>query len=572
MKITAKFPGTCSTCGGKFAAGEQINWTKGGPTSHAECPTAASATPAGNAPKFAPTPEQANALALFATGKSLAIEAGAGTGKTSTLMLLAQSTERRGQYVAFNKSIVTDSKGKFPATVKCNTAHSLAHSAIVKGTGFGKRVENRKRLKSTELASILRADALDIPRIDGEGHKTLTRSFIASLAIKTVRKFCQTADLEITERHVPRVDGIDHDGEYQNQNIVARHVAPIARRAWEDLSREDGILPFGHDHYLKLWHLSGPTIKADYILFDEAQDANPVMQAVVAAQTHAQLVWVGDSQQQIYSFTGAINALATVGAEQTAFLTQSFRFGPAIAEQANAVLADLPSAQLRLTGTDSIASRVEALTDPDAILCRTNAAALMAIFTSLAEGKRPALVGGTTEITWFARAARDLQQTGSCDHPELGCFDSWDEVRRYVAEDSMGEDLALMVKIIDEFGVEEILTALDRLADERDADVIVSTAHKAKGREWERVRLAGDFPGRDKAGEEERRLLYVAITRARLVLDIEAVSYFTIPAGDVPAGGPASAAPATPEPIEAPTPAPIAEAPTVALVDDGRPF
>jgi MoxR-like ATPase len=41
---------------------------------------------------FAPTDEQQEALRLFATGKSLAIEAGAGAGKTSTLKLLAEST------------------------------------------------------------------------------------------------------------------------------------------------------------------------------------------------------------------------------------------------------------------------------------------------------------------------------------------------------------------------------------------------------------------------------------------------------------------------------------------------
>jgi hypothetical protein len=52
---------------------------------------------------FAPTAEQTKALELFATGTSLAIEAGAGAGKTSTLTLLGRSTTQRVQYVAFNK-------------------------------------------------------------------------------------------------------------------------------------------------------------------------------------------------------------------------------------------------------------------------------------------------------------------------------------------------------------------------------------------------------------------------------------------------------------------------------------
>jgi superfamily I DNA/RNA helicase len=58
---------------------------------------------------------------------------------------------------------------------------------------------------------------------------------------------------------------------------------------------------------------------------------------------------------------------------------------------------------------------------------------------------------------------------------------------------------------------------------EEDADVTVSTAHKAKGREWDAVQLAGDFPEPEKQGDEELRLLYVACTRAKRELDIEAV-------------------------------------------------
>jgi superfamily II DNA/RNA helicase len=60
-----------------------------------------------------PTPEQATAIELFLTGESLAIEAGAGTGKTSTLVMLAKSAgnNRQGQYVAFNRALVEEGRG-----------------------------------------------------------------------------------------------------------------------------------------------------------------------------------------------------------------------------------------------------------------------------------------------------------------------------------------------------------------------------------------------------------------------------------------------------------------------------
>lgn len=516
MTITAKYPGTCATCALPIHAGQRIEWVKGESPRHTECPTPGA---------FTPTAEQQAALELFATGQSLAIEAGAGTGKTSTLRLLAESTTRRGQYVAFNKAIVAEAGAKMPATVECNTAHSLAFRAV--GRDYSARLRNSRRMKSIEIANRLGIDAIRIPREDGS-EKIIGAGFLGGLVMATITRFCQSADLEVTDRHVPYIDGIDEmvgEGRrgYANNDRIRRAIMPAVRRAWDDLMAVNGSLPFRHDHYLKAWHLSGPTIHADFILFDEAQDANPVMQAIVSAQTHAQLVWVGDSQQQIYTFTGAVNALAQVPAENRTYLTQSFRFGVAVAEVANEILNRL-NADLRLVGTESIPSVVSAVESPDAILTRTNATAVRSVLRLQTEGRRVALVGGGEEVVRFAKGARDLMDTGHTEHPDLACFDSWGEVKAYVDEDEQGGELRLLVKLVEDFGVPVILDALDRTMRESDAEVIVSTAHKSKGREWDAVQLAGDFPPPEKINDEELRLLYVAATRAKLTLDIEAVA------------------------------------------------
>lgn len=78
-----------------------------------------------------PTAEQSAIVKAFGTGRNLAIEAGAGTGKTSTLkMLAAAAPRRRGVYVAYNKAIASDAQREFPDSVKCATAHSLAYGAV----------------------------------------------------------------------------------------------------------------------------------------------------------------------------------------------------------------------------------------------------------------------------------------------------------------------------------------------------------------------------------------------------------------------------------------------------------
>ena len=66
-----------------------------------------------------------------------------------------------------------------------------------------------------------------------------------------------------------------------------------------------------HDHYLKMWALTEPRIEADSLFLDEAQDSNPVLEQVFAAQrAHAHLVMVGDSAQAIYGWRGARDVMA----------------------------------------------------------------------------------------------------------------------------------------------------------------------------------------------------------------------------------------------------------------------
>jgi superfamily I DNA/RNA helicase len=87
---------------------------------------------------------------------------------------------------------------------------------------------------------------------------------------------------------------------------------------------------------------------------------------------------------------------------------------------------------------------------------------------------------------------------------------------------------------VDEHGVDVILAAVDKLSVEQGAEIVVSTAHKAKGREWASVRIGEDFtepmdqeetdengdPLPGDIDDAEARLAYVAVTRARHQLDI----------------------------------------------------
>ena len=67
-------------------------------------------------------------------GKSFKVIAYAGTGKTTTLQMISDAMpERRGMYLAFNKSIASEAQNKFHRGVDCRTFHSLAFRSVPRG-------------------------------------------------------------------------------------------------------------------------------------------------------------------------------------------------------------------------------------------------------------------------------------------------------------------------------------------------------------------------------------------------------------------------------------------------------
>jgi superfamily I DNA/RNA helicase len=470
-----------------------------------------------------PTGEQQAVIDAYQTNTSLVIEAGAGTGKTSTLrMLAACNPRRRGVYVAYNKAIASDAKCSFPASVTCATAHSLAFRAV--GRRFAHRL-NGPRMPARQTAK-----ELGITRPLPVRHAgLLAPQQVARLVMETITRFCHSDAAQVQPWHVPKTPGLDDPASVA---VLREALVPLAQRAWADLSDPNGRLRFTHDCYLKLWQLSDPKLVADYVLLDEAQDANPVVAAIVERQQHAQRILVGDRCQAIYGWRGAIDAMSRFHAEQRLCLSQSFRFGPAVAAEANKWL-QLLDAPLRLRGFNRITSTVGPVAYPDAVLCRTNAEAVRQLLVAGDDGRRVALVGGGTEIRRLAEAAISLRAGAGTDHPELFAFRSWGEVQEYVEQDASGSDLKVLVQLIDTYGAEVVIDIVDRLSPEETAEVVVSTAHKAKGREWASVRIASDFPEprRSHNGQPaevpraDAMLAYVAVTRARQALDPQGLAW-----------------------------------------------
>lgn len=471
------------------------------------------------------TPEQRACIeASLAGEKKLKIVAFAGSGKTTTLCETAKVQKGRGLYLAFNKAIQQDAEKRFPRNVMCRTAHSLAFAAI------GRAYKDIKKFTNPSPHEIVRLFGWPA------GQKPLRDAWLVR---QTLLQFCSSADRQPGAIHVPmsarRIieQELFHACKTPEElaTAVQHSCARLAKHAeelWAAIGDADTPIPMPHDVYLKAWALDRPELKHDFILFDEAQDASPVMLDLVLPQ-RANLILVGDPHQEIYRWRGAINAMTGIDAPQLP-LTQSFRFGAAIADVANKILA--LKKETRLIRGFSVEDSVGAIDEsqPYTILARTNATTLLEAIMRVQNNVKVAIVGGVDEMVNLAYSAYALFKgwRDQVTAPMLMQYQDWAQFEALAGELQDAEMRAL-VRLVSDYG-DKLPVMLNMLTtklckDESSAHCIISTAHRAKGREWDQVRLANDFPtviASDRpalAIEEEVNLLYVASTRARRRLE-----------------------------------------------------
>ncbi|CAM8622507.1 UvrD Superfamily I DNA and RNA helicases [Candidatus Planktophila versatilis] len=311
-----------------------------------------------------------------------------------------------------------------------------------------------------------------------------------------------------------------------------------------------------------------------YFTIDEYQDISPIQQRLINAWlgTRTDICVVGDPAQTIYSFAGAtpvfLNSFTQRFPEAEVIrLTTGYRSTPEITFAANALLRHGTMGQ-ELVAFNSHGSKpivtgygdepgeirgvmaeINALlvngTQPQevAILARTNAQLKGAEKAMLAQ-KIPYQVRNT-ERFFERREVRDfLKQVRQASViPAEG--QGWiDELRSLAQPYLTGEAIDGIAALLhlareldddDNFTPKTLRTYLREVEDRVQQNnpptmpvVTLATLHAAKGLEWERVFLIGASDGQlpltNSSGEavieEERRLFYVGITRAKADLHI----------------------------------------------------
>ncbi|MET9528243.1 UvrD-helicase domain-containing protein [Streptomyces coeruleorubidus] len=407
-------------------------------------------------------------------GLNMAVMALAGTGKSSTLKMLSHRMPgKRIVYLAFNRSVAAEAReaqarGEYAKNMLASTAN--AYAARVADRRLNDRLPSSKVGGFKKLSAQQIADRMRWYDTVKAGNRDLTPGGAATVAQGMIRQWAKSADGEMGPQHVV-VAGTDAEAQ-----ALFKAVKPLADRMWANLTDPeagdpDRDLTMDFDYIVKQWALSGYKLDADVLFWDEAQDVNPVMEGVVRAALDqgVQVVAVGDSNQAIYGFRGASDALAKLPVDARATLTQSFRFGPAVADVGNRFLR-LLGTRMRLKGYDRKQSRIGQLQpgEESMVIARTNAGVALAAVQALTAGRTVAVSGGVKALQEFVQAANALAAGEDTDHAELARFNgkAFDDIVEEVKSDPDLQQLASLFNLLEKHGddIEALLASGSRPA------------------------------------------------------------------------------------------------------------
>lgn len=471
-------------------------------------------------------------------GGSLRVDAVAGSGKTTTLVHAAGLMDGRVAFGAFNKKIADE--------IKVRVAH---HRNITAGTmhSFGLRAWTAM-IGQSEIDGRKLDNIMDVLRVPYELH-AFTKACVSAikgngipLAEVTQMQLITYCDhFDFWEKLPESFDRGDRD--------PFEWVRPLLE-ASNDRAHE-GYIDFDDMLYMPLTY---GRIEAEYdwVLIDEAQDTNWVRRQLAARllKPGGRCVAVGDPHQAIYGFTGAdADAMDLITSQfQCKFmpLTVTYRCPKKVVEFARQWVSHITAADSAPDGEVSLKTDEEwgellrdasNFTANDAILCR-NTKPIVGLALSMIRRGIGARVEGreigqqlNNLIRRFktARNLNDLQSKleGYLYKETKKLNDRGQKQKAAELTDKVDSLVAVIESVRPSGDIPAVTQRITSLFGDtepgRPARVCtLSTVHKAKGREWERVYLLGretlmpsKWARQDWELQQEKNLIYVAATRAK---------------------------------------------------------
>lgn len=515
--------------------------------------------------------------AIFEHARSQAgryvVDAGPGSGKTTTAIKASSFFKKRSLFLAFNRKIKEDTKLKLQALkskASASTLHSFGLSCLIAyRRGAECEVDDNKYEKI--ISGFLdmhwkpflerQEESEKLSRIDcEEWSETLVHFVQVSLS--------GMSDLELRDL-VSEFDLDDINLESPLWPLVLQ-IVPYAIHTGIEQFKSLGTVSFDDMIYYP-YALGGVPVRTyEHIVLDEAQDASRAGLALLmrACTDTTQVFAIGDAKQSINAFAGADEQsipriIESLGAE-TLSLRVCYRCGTSIIDLANQLDGNIipaPDAQPGKVEVLAKETYLKMLEPGDAVIGRIKAVLVQDCLKVLQTGRRARVLGKDLGKSIAAVVSRLQEIRNPKLLPDLSNFAlvlaqyhsrKRDEVAERKKLENSAKDFALeelndQVETVKAFYLAYISKCLDRslivandpdVAYDRTANdlklyiknlfvgddetnlILFLTAHKSKGGEWRRVFVTGTdkFPHpkakSDKQQRQEINVMYVTITRA----------------------------------------------------------
>ncbi len=494
---------------------------------------------------FPPTPEQAAILSSSRDSQaSLMISALAGTGKTTTLVMLADALPPVPSLaLAFNVKIKKELEERFPSHFTVLTLNGLGHRAWTRKVGpcslderkLGKIVTAVAKEWGTSLSQDDWADAL--------------RLTTAAMQAGLIPNFFPIKGFVVDSPAIWTSLALDQD--------VSPELADLSREVLIESIKQGhgtgGKQIISYDDQIYLPALFGGAFQPfPLVMVDEAQDLSPLQHEMIRKVCpKGRLIVVGDPRQAIYGWRGAdSSSMETLrGLRQDWIdlpLTLTFRCPKAVVarqqEHAPGYTAHESNKEGRVVsmlGLEDGWSWSDLPPGQTAVLCRNNAPLLSLGLKLLARHIGVVMLGRDIGKGLIALAKKILPQASLEPPACITLINDWRDSEISLAKanekqhkiagiDDRADCLLAVLEHVSSAG--ELQLKLRDLFSRERGQVTLSSIHRSKGLEWQHVlhldpfRIPSKYAKKAAAQghpgqlEQEYNLRYVCETRAKETL------------------------------------------------------
>ena len=493
---------------------------------------------------FTPSPQQQAFFDWIVKGHgSTLIEAVAGAGKTTTLVHGVKLMQGNVFIAAYNRKIADEIKQRVEGmpNVRAGTFHSAGFTAW-------RRVANRVRVEAKKGYMIVDAMEAEGRMIDGwavSGSACGTMLKLVSLAKQSGAGFAwDIADPK------PWMELIDHHSLDTDMAVAPETAVKVAQEILtRSIAMDSDVIDFDDMIFCPLYH-NVRMFQQDWLLVDEAQDTNLARRALARKMLKpgGRLVAVGDRHQAIYGFTGAdadsMDLIAKDFAAAELPLTVTYRCPKAVVALAHQWVNHIqahetaPEGRVSEVTLGDILAKPHAMLRPtDAILCRNTKPLIELAYQLIRKGMGCTVEGRDIGQGLIALARKWKVRSLGALADRLERFKETEmqkaiakgqETKAQSIEDKV-DTLTLIIAQTQEQGgsdINDLVASINRLfSDDATGLLKLSTVHKSKGREWERVFILGrsaympsQWARKAWQQQQEVNLMYVAVTRAKAEL------------------------------------------------------